>query len=109
MDTTVVVVAGIIALVALIVVFVFRDRLLELSVNGREGSIQARMEAKGKAIEDIQDEKPVNVVFKGNKLRGEGEYRMQRTDFSENDIDGKQKLELGYDEPSNNALDEEDQ
>lgn len=95
MDTaTVVVLAIIIAIVVIWVVFLLRDRLSELSVHGRE----AKMEVKAKVPEQVQDDKPVGVVFKGNKLRGEGEYRMRDSEFSENDVDGKQKLELGYDE-----------
>lgn len=94
MDTATVVVAIIIAVVVIGVVFLLRDRLSELSVHGRE----AKMEVKAKVPEQVQDDKPVGVVFKGNKLRGEGEYRMRDSEFSENDVDGKQKLELGYDE-----------
>lgn len=108
MDTTTVVVAVIIAIVVIVIVFLLRDRIMELSVNGREARMEAKMESKVK-VPELQDEKPVNVTFKGNKLRGEGEYRMQATDFSENDVDGKQKLELGYDEPSNRVQREENQ
>ena len=104
MDTAVIV-AVIIAVVVLVVVFLLRERIVELSVNGKEAKLEAKLEAKAKAPQE--DEKPVSVTFKGNKIRGEGEYRMQQTDFSENDIDGKQKLELGYGEPSNDVQSEE--
>ncbi len=101
MDTTLIVVAGIIALVVIVVVLMLRGRLSELSVDGSKATLNAKMEAKPS---EIEDEKSAGVVFKGNKLRGEGEYRMrQGADFSENDVDGKQKIELGYDEPSSNV------
>ena len=61
------------------------------------------MDAK---VPDVPDEKPTGVVFKGNEIRGEGEYRMQKTEFSQNDVDGKQKIELGYDEPSSSVFDQ---
>lgn len=101
MDTYVLI-AIIIAVVVIVVVWIFRDRMTELSVNGQKAEMKAKMEAKVNNSE-FADEKPTNVVFKGNKLRGEGEYRMQGTDFSDNDVDGKQKLELGYEETSDNA------
>jgi flagellar biosynthesis/type III secretory pathway M-ring protein FliF/YscJ len=104
-----VIVAVIIAVVVIVVVILLRDRLLELSVNGKEASMQAKMEGKNKAPSENQDEKPVSVVFKGNTLRGEGKYRMRSTDFSENDVDGKQNIELGYDEPPGNVHPEEEQ
>lgn len=107
MDTTVIVVI-IIAIALVVIVILLKDRLLELSVNGKEVKMEAKMEAKAKTPE-LQDDKPVSVVFKGNKLRGEGEYRMQDTEFSQNDVDGKQKLELGYDEPSSHVQGEENQ
>jgi hypothetical protein len=97
MDPAAIVLVVIVAAIVVIwVVFLLRDRLLELSVNGKE----AKMEVRAKPPESTADEKPVSVVFKGNKLRGEGEYRMRSSDFSDNDVDGKQKLELGYDEPT---------
>jgi predicted Holliday junction resolvase-like endonuclease len=105
MDATVIV-AIIIAIVVIVVVILLKDRLLELSVNGKEVKMEAKMEARAKA-QEAQDDKPVSVVFKGNKLRGEGEYRMRSADFSENDVDGKQRLELGYDEPSSDVQGEE--
>ena len=46
------------------------------------------------------------LYLKGNKLRGEGEYRMQKSEFSQNDVDGKQRIELGYDEPSSDVPDQ---
>jgi hypothetical protein len=104
-----VIVVGIIAFVVIVVVILLRNRLLELYINIREASIQAKMESKNKAISENQDEKPVSVVFKGNTLRGEGQYRMRSADFSENDVDGKQNIELGYDEPSSNIQPQEDQ
>ena len=107
MDTSVII-ALIIAVVVVAVVWIFRDRMTELSVNGQKAEMKAKMEAKANNSEFV-DEKPANVVFKGNKLRGQGEYRMQGTDFSDNDVDGKQKLELGYDESPNNAQDQENQ
>ena len=94
MDTTVMIV-GIVALVLIAIVWLLRDRITSLSVNAKKRTMQV----KAKPNEPIQDDPPVNVVFKGNKLRGEGEYRMRGTEFSENDIDGKQKVELGYDDP----------
>ena len=108
MDKTLIVIAVIIAVVVIVVVYLLRDRLLELSVDGKKAKMEAKMEAKAKASE-VEDEKSVGVVFKGNKLRGEGEYRMQDTDFLENDVDGKQKFELGYDEVKNNVQEEENQ
>jgi hypothetical protein len=94
MNTTVMI-AGIFALVLIAIVWLLRDRITFLSVNAKKRTMQV----KAKPNEPIQDDPPVNVVFKGNKLRGEGEYRMRGTEFSENDIDGKQKVELGYDDP----------
>ena len=91
MDTSIII-GIIIAVVVIAVVWILRDRMTELYVNGQKAEMKAKMEAKAKNSE-FADEKPVNIVFKGNKLRGEGEYRMQGTDFSDNDVDGKQKLE----------------
>lgn len=99
MDTTVIV-AVIIAIVVIVVVVVLRDRISELTVDGSKAKMKAKMDAK---LPEISDEKPAGVVFKGNKLRGEGEYRMQKSNFSDNDVDGKQKIELGYDEPSSDV------
>ncbi len=104
-----VIVAVVIAIVVIVVVILLRDRLLELSINGREASMQAKMEGKRKTPLEDQDDQPVSVVFRGNKLRGEGQYRMRGADFSENDVDGKQKIELGYDESSGNVQPEEEQ
>ena len=101
-------IAIIIAVVVIAVVWIFRDRMTELSVNGKNAEMKAKMGAKTNNSE-FADEKPANVVFKGNKLRGEGEYRMQGTYFSDNDVDGKQKLELGYEETFNNAQDQDNQ
>ncbi len=107
MDTTFVVVAGIIALGLIVVVYLLRGRLSELSFDGSKAKLKAKMEAKPPTIED---EKSAGVVFKGNKLRGEGEYRMrQGADFSQNDVDGKQKIELGYDEPSSDVRNQSNQ
>ncbi|MEM7761037.1 MAG: hypothetical protein AAF298_23345 [Cyanobacteria bacterium P01_A01_bin.40] len=107
MDKTTIIIAIVVAAIVLMfIVYIFRDRMTELSVDGKQAKMAAKMEANAKAPE-FEDEKPANVVFKGNKLRGEGEYRMRSTDFSENDVDGKQKLELGYDETSHNEPDEE--
>lgn len=96
MNTTIVL-CLIVAVVLLIIVFIFRDRLTILSFDGSKAKMEAKMEPK---TPEIADEKPAGVVFKGNKLRGDGEYRIKNTNFEQNDIDGKQKLELGYDEPS---------
>ncbi|MEM8720264.1 MAG: hypothetical protein AAGE84_13300 [Cyanobacteria bacterium P01_G01_bin.39] len=101
-----IIIAIIIAIVLIIIVYIFRDRMTELSVDGKQAKMAAKMAAKEQTSE-IEDDQPVNVVFKGNKLRGEGEYRMRGTNFSENDVDGKQKLELGYDETSHSEPDEE--
>jgi hypothetical protein len=98
MNTTVMIV-GIVALV--LIVYLLRDRITSLYVNWTKGTMQV----KAKPNEPIQDDPPVNVVFKGNKLRGEGEYRMRGTEFSENDVDGKQKVELGYDDPLKDSSD----
>lgn len=98
MNTTVMIV-GIVALV--LIVYLLRDRITSLYVNWTKGTMQV----KAKPTEPIQDDPPVNVVFKGNKLRGEGEYRMRGTEFSENDVDGKQKVELGYDDPLKDSSD----
>jgi hypothetical protein len=98
MDKTVMIV-GIVALV--LIVYLLRDRITSLYVNWTKGTMQV----KAKPNEPIQDDPPVNVVFKGNKLRGEGEYRMRGTEFSENDVDGKQKVELGYDDPLKDSSD----
>ncbi|AFZ56651.1 hypothetical protein H6G54_00300 [Anabaena cylindrica FACHB-243] len=102
MDTTIIITI-IIAFVLIVIVYLLRDRLTDLSVNGKEGT----MKVKAKANEQVQDDPPVNVVFKGNKLRGEGEYRMRDADFLENDVDGKQKVELGYDEPLKDSTDKD--
>lgn len=104
-----VIIAVIIAVVVIVVVILLRERLLELSINGKEASMQAKMEGKNKTPSGNQDDKPVSVVFRGNKLRGEGQYRMRGADFSENDVDGKQNIELGYDESSNNVQPQEEQ
>jgi hypothetical protein len=103
MNTTIII-AIIIALVVITVVFLLRDRLTELFVDGQK----ATMQVKAKANEPgVDDEPSASVEFKGNKIRGEGEYRMRSTKFLENDVDGKQKIELGYDEPSKDSLDQE--
>ena len=102
MDTAVII-AIIIAVVVIVVIFVFRDRLSELTVDGSKAKMKAKMDVKAP---DVPDEEPTGVVFKGNKIRGEGEYRMQKTEFSQNDVDGKQKIELGYDEPPSNVPDQ---
>ncbi len=94
---TAIVLCLIVAAVVLIIIFVFRDRLSILSFDGSKAKMEAKMEPK---TPEVEDEKPAGVVFKGNKLRGDGEYRMRDANFSDNDVDGKQKLELGYDEPS---------
>lgn len=113
MNTTVVVIALIIAVVVIVVVFLLKDRLSELSVNGKEATMAVKTidpEDEVKTTSPaITDEKPVGVVFKGNKLRGEGEYRMRDTEFSENDVDGNQKVELGYDEPSKDVTSDDRQ
>ncbi|BBC22468.1 hypothetical protein [Pseudanabaena sp. ABRG5-3] len=98
MNTTVMIV-GIVALV--LIVYLLRDRIISLYVNWTKGTMQF----KAKPTEPIQDDPPVNVVFKGNKIRGEGEYRMRGTEFLENDVDGKQKVELGYDDPLKDSSD----
>lgn len=92
-----VIIAIIIAVVVLAVIIVFRDRITELSFNGKETEVKAKMETKSKTLAE-QDEKPVSVEFKGNKIRGTGEYRMKDAKFSKNDVDGKNKIELGYDD-----------
>lgn len=102
MDTTVIV-AVIIAIVVIVVVVVLRDRLSELTVDGSKAKMKAKMDIKPP---EVPDEQPTGVVFKGNKLRGEGEYRMQKSEFSQNDVDGKQRIELGYDEPSSDVPDQ---
>lgn len=102
MDTTVII-AIIIAVFLIVIVYLLRDRLTDLSVNGRKGT----MKVKAKANEPVQDDPPANVVFKGNKLRGDGEYRMRSSEFSENDVDGKQRVELGYDEPLKDSNDKD--
>ncbi|RZM76599.1 hypothetical protein [Leptolyngbya iicbica] len=107
MDAAAVVIVIVLAIVVIWVVYLLRDRILELglSLSGQE----AKMNVKAKTPESPPDDKPVSVVFKGNKLRGEGEYRMRNSEFSENDVDGKQKVELGYDEAATDANDEENQ
>ena len=102
MDTTIII-AIIIAVFLIVIVYLLRDRLTDLSVNGRKGT----MKVKAKANEPVQDDPPANVVFKGNKLRGDGEYRMRSSEFSENDVDGKQRVELGYDEPLKDSTDKD--
>ena len=106
MDSTAVVLIAIVIAIAVIwVVFLLRDRLTELSVQGKE----AKMAVKAKPSEHAQDDKPVSVVFKGNKMRGEGEYRMRNSEFSDNDVDGKQKVELGYEEAADAQREENQQ
>jgi hypothetical protein len=100
MNTTVMIV-GIVALVLIAIVWLLRDRITSLSVNAKKRTMQVN----AKPNEPIQDDPPAKVVFKGNKLRGEGEYRMRGTEFSENDVDGKQKVELGYDDPLKDSSD----
>jgi len=97
---TTVVLCLIAAAVVLVVIFVFRDRLSVLSFDGSKAKMEAKMEPK---TPEVEDEKPAGVVFKGNKLRGDGEYRMRDANFSSNDVDGKQRIELGYDEPSSDV------
>lgn len=92
------------AVIAAYVVFTFRDRLLMLTFDGSKAKMEAKMEPR---TPEVADEKPTGVVFKGNKIRGEGEYRMRDANFSDNDVDGKQKLELGYDDPSNDVSSKE--
>ena len=94
-------IVGIVALVLIAIVYLLRDRITSLWVNWKKGI----MRVKAKPNDPIHDDPPVNVVFKGNKLRGEGEYRMRGTEFSENDVDGKQKVELGYDDPLKDSSD----
>ena len=102
MDTTIIIV--IIALVVIAVVFLLRDRITELFVDLKK----ATMQVKAKADEPVvEDEPSPGVVFKGNTIRGEGEYRMRDAEFSENDVDGKQKIELGYDEQSKDSIEQE--
>jgi hypothetical protein len=103
MDTTIII-AIIIVLGIIAVVFLLRDRLTELFVDGKKVTMQVKAKADEPVVED---EPSPGVVFKGNKIRGEGEYRMRDAEFSENDVDGKQKIELGYDEPSKDSLDQE--
>ena len=95
MDTTVII-AIIVAVVVVVVVFLLRDRLTEFFVDCKKRTMKVKAKANQPVVED---EPSPGVVFKGNKLRGEGEYRMRDAEFSENDVDGKQKVELGYDEP----------
>jgi hypothetical protein len=95
MDTTIIIVI-IVAVVVVAVVYLLRDRLTELFVDGKKATMQVKAKANEPVVED---EPAASVVFKGNKIRGEGEYRMRDAEFLENDVDGKQKLELGYDEP----------
>jgi len=103
MDTTIII-AIIIVLGLIAVVFLLRDRLTELFVDGKKATMQVKAKANEPVVED---EPAASVVFTKSKLRGEGEYRMRDTNFSEMDIDGKQKFELGYDEPSKESLDQE--
>jgi len=100
MDTSAVLVTAIVVVGVIVIVILLRDRLSELSVDGSKAKMKAKMDAK---LPEVSDEEPTGVVFKGNKLRGEGEYRMQKSEFSEHDVDGKQKIELGYDEPSSSV------
>jgi hypothetical protein len=102
MDTTIII--AIIVLGLVMVVFLLRDRLTELFVDGKKVTMQVKAKADEPVVED---EPSPGVVFKRNKIRGEGEYRMRDAEFSENDVDGKQKIELGYDEPSKNSVDQE--
>ncbi len=103
MDTNAVLVTAIVVVGVVVIVMLLRSRLSELSVDGSKAKMKAKMDDK---VPNVSDEQPTGVMFKGNKLRGEGEYRMQKSDFSENDVDGKQKIELGYDEPSSNVPDQ---
>jgi hypothetical protein len=103
MDTTIII-AIIIVLGLIAVVFLLRDRLTELFVDGKKATMQVKAKANEPVVED---EPAASVVFRKSKLRGEGEYRMRDTNFSEMDIDGKQKFELGYDEPSKDSVDQE--
>ena len=96
-------VTAIVVVGVVVIVMLLRSRLSELSVDGSKAKMKAKMDDK---VPNVSDEQPTGVMFKGNKLRGEGEYRMQKSDFSENDVDGKQKIELGYDEPSSNVPDQ---
>lgn len=90
---TAVILCLIVAIVVLVTIFAFRSRLSALTFDGSKAKMEAKMEPKAA---EVFDEKPTGVVFKGNTIRGEGEYRIRNTNFSDNDIDGKQKLELGY-------------
>lgn len=103
-DTTVSI-AIIIAVVVLLIVFLLRDRLIELSVDGKMAKMQAKMETKSNDSE-FQETRSVSVSFRNSKLRGEGEYILKNTDFSNLDIDGKQRIKSGYDEPSVDVKDD---
>ncbi|RFP62835.1 MAG: hypothetical protein BJG00_002500 [Limnothrix sp. CACIAM 69d] len=84
--------AVVVGLVAIVIVVLLRDRITALWFDS-SGKMGVKAQPPEPATED---EKPVGVVFKGNKLRGEGEYSIRRdgVDFSENDADGKQKVEI---------------
>jgi hypothetical protein len=103
MDTTIII-AIIIVFGLIAIVFLLRDRLTELFVDGTNGKVKVKAKANEPVV---KDEPSASVVFTKSKLRGEGEYRMRDTKFSEMDIDGKQKFELGYDEPSKDSVDQE--
>ena len=98
MDKTLIVIAVIIAVVVIVVVVLLRDQLLELFIDGTKVQMKAKMEAKVKTSE-VEGKKPVSVVVQRNKLRGQGDYQIRRdANFSYNDVDGKHKFKLGYDE-----------
>lgn len=100
------VVVLIVAIAVIAVVVLLRGQGFELFLGWWR--IGARVKAEPQSPKpNVEDEKSPGVVFKGNKLRGEGEYRMRNTEFSENDVDGTQQIELGYDEPSSQAQSEE--
>ena len=101
---TAVVLCLITAFVVLIIIFVFRNRLSMLSFDGSKAKMEAKIEPK---IPEFKNEESKSVVFTRNTIRGDGTYRMRNTVMSDNDVDGKQKLELGYDEPSGDVTGKE--
>ncbi|MEL6938502.1 MAG: hypothetical protein AAFO84_04845 [Cyanobacteria bacterium J06598_1] len=68
MNTTIIL-CLIVAFVVLLIVFVFRDRIVMMSFDGSKAKMEAKMEPKAP---EVADEKPTGVVFKGNTLRGDG-------------------------------------
>lgn len=86
-----IILAVVVILGAIALVLILKGNLFQISMNGKQGKVDVKSQPP-----KVEDDQPVKVVFKGNKLRGQGTYRMRdAVEFEQNDVDGTQDISLG--------------